>query len=103
MDFVRHVQVLNTMLLNIAMIALQIVKHVRQVKQTVHHVLQENTSKQMNVCLVKVHVLNAKLKINVLNVIQDIGLITKFVLNAIINAKLAHLKLNVKLALMVIT
>jgi len=52
MDIVRHVQALNTTLLNIVMIALPIVKHVRQVKQTVHHVFQENTSKEINVSLV---------------------------------------------------
>lgn len=103
MDIVRHVQIPNTTLLNIVIIALPIVKHVRQVKQTVHHVLQENTYKQMNVCLVKLHVLSANLKIYVLNVIQDIGLITKLVLNAIINVKHAHLKLNAKLVLMAIT
>lgn len=52
MVIVKHAQVLNTTLLNIVMIALLIVKHVRRVKQIVQHVFQENTSKEINAYLV---------------------------------------------------
>lgn len=50
------------------------------------------------------HVLSAKIRMNALFVRMDIGLMTlKLVPNVVINVKHAHLKLNAKLVLMVIT
>lgn len=57
----------------------------------------------MHACPVLLHVMSATIRINVLLVTPDIGLITKLVQNVIINVKHALLKLNANLALMVIT
>lgn len=71
--------------------------------QIVQHAIQEDTLKAINVYLVQVNVWSVKALVNVLYVILDIGLIIPLVLNAMINAPLAHLKLHAHLALMATT
>lgn len=103
MDSAQHVQVLNTIHLDIVMIAQQIVSRVWIVMQIVHPVFQENTLMEIIAYPVLLHVLSATIRINVLCVSLDIGLVVKLVQNVMINVSLVLLKLNANLALMVIT